>query len=79
MLNDACMEIANGKLYVSGGTHNDNKVGCNLLVKLDLEMKKWRRLSGHLHPKADPLAPDPRKTAMSWVNKEQDRMCVLGG
>ncbi|SJK99591.1 uncharacterized protein ARMOST_02899 [Armillaria ostoyae] len=79
MVDDACMEIADGKLYVFGGTHNDNKVGCNLLVALDLETKKWRRLGGHLHPKADPLAPDPRKTAMSWVNKEQDRLFILGG
>ncbi|KAK0476494.1 hypothetical protein IW261DRAFT_1642290 [Armillaria novae-zelandiae] len=79
MVNDACVEIADGKLYVFGGTHNDNQVGCNLLVALDFETKKWRRLAGHLHPKADPLAPDPRKTAMCWVNKEQDRLFILGG
>lgn len=78
---DSTMQIANGKLYVFGGTHRTTNIGCNLFMELDLTSKIWRRLSGY--PMAPALAdytvPGPRRSASSWISQDKQRFYVMFG
>ncbi|KIJ44991.1 hypothetical protein M422DRAFT_251632 [Sphaerobolus stellatus SS14] len=58
------MHIVDGKMYKFGGFYIDCLLGNNLLLKLDLQTKTWRRLSGRVQLKPDPLYPGWTKRAL---------------
>jgi hypothetical protein len=78
-LTDYTVQMANGRLYVFGGTHQKAAIGCNLLVALDIATCEWTHLSGTVEPKQDYSCPGPRKWPASWVNKEQDTIYIMHG
>ncbi|KAJ7438944.1 hypothetical protein B0H11DRAFT_2293635 [Mycena galericulata] len=78
---DTTMQILNDKLYVFGGSHETTRMGCNLLMELDLLTRKWRRLSGTVRvtEHGDYSRPGPRKSASSWVSLDKTRIFLLFG
>ena len=76
-----CMTIVKRKLYVFGGTLPDWSLGGNLLMALDLTSRKWTRLSGEPDKNVQPnlKVPGPRKQAMMWVDKAEERLWVMYG
>lgn len=79
-LSDYAMHVADGRMYVFGGSAKDAKMGCNLLAVLDLSTKKWQHLSGIADmPDANPDEPGPRKYVASWVDKTNENIYLLQG
>jgi hypothetical protein len=79
-LTDSTQQIVHGKLYVFGGTHGTTSIGCNLFMELDLDSRKWKRLSGTVMPiTADYSCPGPRKTPSSWIDKAGERIYLVFG
>lgn len=79
-LSDYAMHVANGKIYVFGGTVDKAKMGCNFLAVLDLATKTWRHLSGFARiPPADYDTPGPRKYVASWVDGKGEKIYLLQG
>ena len=78
---DFCMAIVRRKLYVFSGTLQDWTLGGNLLMALDLATRKWTRLSGEPDKNVRPnlKVPGPRKQAMMWVDKAEERLWVMYG
>ncbi|KAF8210879.1 hypothetical protein K438DRAFT_1710364 [Mycena galopus ATCC 62051] len=78
---DATMQILDNKLYVFGGHHRTTSMGCNLFMVLDLETRKWRRLSGTVRvtEHGDYSCPGPRKSASSWVSEDKTRIYLVFG
>lgn len=69
-INDYAMQVVDGKMYVFGGTHCDNPIGCDLFMVLDIEAGTWRRLSGsHVSCQPNHDAPGPRRLPIIWVNE----------
>ncbi|KAJ7243080.1 hypothetical protein C8J57DRAFT_1367162 [Mycena rebaudengoi] len=77
---DYAMQCVRKKIYVFGGTHFLSPVGCDLLMELDIETRRWKRLSGFAQPKtANYSRPGPRELAASWVGKDQNNIFFLYG
>lgn len=77
---DYALAVANGKIYVFGGTHRACAIGCCLLFCLDIATRTWRLLSG-AH---DPLVPSyeypgPRRHPVMWTNGKADRLYLMFG
>ncbi|KIJ30692.1 hypothetical protein M422DRAFT_267736 [Sphaerobolus stellatus SS14] len=58
------MHIVDGKMYKFGGFSINCLLGNNLLLKLDMQTKTWRRLSGTVQLKPDPSYPGWTKRAL---------------
>lgn len=78
-LREYAVQAAHGKLYVFGGTDRQTGIGNNLFMELDLETKKWKRLTGYPKPTADYTMPGPRRYASAWVNKDDSKMYLTFG
>ncbi|KAJ7267868.1 hypothetical protein C8J57DRAFT_352325 [Mycena rebaudengoi] len=78
---DAAMQIVGDTLYVFGGSHGETRMGCNLLMALDLKTRVWRRLTGTVRvtEHGDYSCPGPRKCAASWVSPDKARIYILFG
>jgi hypothetical protein len=76
-VSDYTMQMIGGRMYVFGGSHADASLGTNLFVSLDLETRKWTRLSGTALPTPDYSCPGPRKWPASWV--VEDRLYIMYG
>ena len=74
---DYTMQLADGKLFVFGGSHLGSWVGCNVLMALDLDTHDWQHLSGTSKPQADYSCPGPRIYSASWV--VDDRLYIMYG
>ncbi|KIJ48111.1 hypothetical protein M422DRAFT_28575 [Sphaerobolus stellatus SS14] len=73
------MHIVDGNMYTFGGFSIDCLLGNNLLLKLDLQTKAWRRLSSTLQSKPDPSCPAFLRAASSWVDHENRKIVFMGG
>ncbi|KIJ45375.1 hypothetical protein M422DRAFT_251147 [Sphaerobolus stellatus SS14] len=73
------MYIVDGKMYEFGGFSIDYLLGNNLLLKLDLQTKTWRCLSGTVQLKPDPSCPGFPPAASSWVDHERRKIFFMGG
>lgn len=78
-LNQYTMEVADGKIYVFGGIHQDADIGCNLFLALDVESRQWEKLSGTVLPKADHDCPGPRRFPSSWIDPKGGNFMLMFG
>jgi hypothetical protein len=79
-LRDFAMHCIDGTIYVFGGSHAGSRVGCNLLLALDIVTCRWTRLSGIALPTtASYEGPGPRRLASSWIGKDRNTIFVLYG
>ncbi|KAJ7082935.1 hypothetical protein B0H15DRAFT_852091 [Mycena belliarum] len=77
---DYAMHCVDGKIYIFGGAHMLAKVGCDLLMALDIATRRWVRLSGTALPRvANYAAPGPRRLASTWVSKDRNTLFVMYG
>ncbi|KAJ6453239.1 hypothetical protein C8R47DRAFT_1229114 [Mycena vitilis] len=77
---DYAMHCVRGKIYVFGGSHMLSEVGCTLLMELDVAARTWARLHGTAQPiHASYSGPGPRRSAGSWVGKDQNTLFVMYG
>ncbi|KAJ7679551.1 hypothetical protein DFH06DRAFT_1465584 [Mycena polygramma] len=76
---DYAMYCVRGKIYIFGGAHALAKIGCTLLMELDIASRTWTRLHGTAQPTASFAGPGPRRLACSWVGKDQNTLFVMHG
>ncbi|KAI0314162.1 hypothetical protein OF83DRAFT_1138114 [Amylostereum chailletii] len=75
------MALVRCRLYVFGGAHDGSVLGTSLWIVLDLQTKRWRRLSGEPGPTFTPNStyPGPRKHASMWVDGAEERIWLMYG
>ncbi|KIJ53308.1 hypothetical protein M422DRAFT_155475 [Sphaerobolus stellatus SS14] len=78
-ISDFLMQVANGKIYLFGGTIEESPLGCNLLVEFDLAKKTCKVLSGTVNPEENDHLPGPRRSCSGWVDKEQKNLYIMCG
>ncbi|KAH8823436.1 hypothetical protein DL96DRAFT_1713846 [Flagelloscypha sp. PMI_526] len=78
-LREYAIQAREGKLYLFGGTDNQTSIGNNFLMELDLDTKRWRRLSGYPIPTVGYTIPGPRRYSSSWISKDSSKMYLTFG